>query len=109
MQNKIIFLVTTLLILSGCTRIHFDNGEQVSNEHQVQKKQWHHNAAFSLYEGSEPINLNKICNGDNWSSVETQVSFVNGLAGSAINQLGPIWYPKTVITECKKRQVPLSD
>jgi hypothetical protein len=107
MQNKMMLVMVMLTVMSGCTRIHFDNGEQVANTQNAQKKQWHHNAALSLYEVSEPVDLKKNCDGANWSSVETQLSFVNGLASTVVNEVAPLWYPKTVLTTCEKVQVPL--
>ena len=88
-----------LVFATGCTTIHFDNGN-VSSPSTVTEK-WHHNAVLALIEVSEPVNLKNECSSGDWSSVKTQLSFLNGLASSFVNQLGPIWYPKTVEVSCK--------
>lgn len=92
-------LIIASIIMSGCTTIYFDNGEQDKTV-PVQKK-WHHNYLFSLIEGSKPVNLDNECGEKEWSSVKTELSFINGLAGGAVNTVGPIWYPKTVEISCK--------
>ena len=106
MQTKTVLLAACLSVATGCTSIHFDNGTEQSN--QAAKEQWHHNFALALYEGSEPVNLKANCDGGQWQSVETQLSFVNGLASSAANVIAPIWYPKTVKTKCADTIVPLA-
>lgn len=94
-----IITIIAVMFLSGCTTIHFDNGD--GSEGQPSTEKWHHNFALSLYEGSKPVNLERECAGQQWSSVKTELSFINGLASGAVNLLGPIWYPKTVQVKCK--------
>ena len=95
-------LILSVLLVSGCTTIHFDNGE---DEGVKTTQQWHHNFALALYEGSEAIDLSNQCGDREWSSVKTERSFINGLAdsvvGSISNGFGPIWTPKTVEVSCK--------
>lgn len=88
--------------LTGCTNIHFDNGEydDLANNHK--SEQWHHNFAAALYEGSDAVDLSEICPDSQWQSVHTYKSFTNGLAELVVNDLGPIWYPKTVEVSCAK-------
>ncbi len=92
-------VIALMLILSGCTTIYFENGTDISGE--TLAPEWHHGFAFDLYEASAPVNLEEECDGDDWASVKTEVSFINGLAASAINWLGPIWYPKTTQVTCR--------
>lgn len=95
---KYIILSITIL-LSGCYTIHFDkSGEPVSG---VEYEQWHHNLAYDLYELSDPVNPQEVCGDQNWSSVKTEVSFVNGLAGIVGTMILPIWYPKTAAVTCE--------
>lgn len=92
-------LLVISIMLSGCTTIHFDNGT-LDTSAAAQEK-WHHNFLFALVEGSTSVNLKNECREKEWSSVKTEQSFINGLAGSVVNLLGPIWYPKTVEISCK--------
>ena len=87
-----------VLLLSGCTTIHFDNGDEPGGTENAGK--WHHNFALDLYEASAPVNLKQECAGKQWTSVKTEVTFINGLAGGVVNTLAPIWYPKTTQVTC---------
>jgi hypothetical protein len=98
-MKKILLSALCITLFSGCSTIHFDKGEQVNTKHTSQL--WHHNFALSLYEGSSVIDLQKECGQTPWASVKTELTFINGLAGGAVNMLGPIWYPKTVEISCK--------
>lgn len=99
-MNKI--LILSVLLISGCTTIHFDNGEDKGVK---ATEQWHHNFAMGLYEGSGPVDLGQECGEREWSSVKTEYSFLNGLTDGVVgglrNGLGPIWAPKTVEVSCK--------
>ncbi|MBB1339832.1 Bor/Iss family lipoprotein [Pseudoalteromonas sp. SR44-2] len=103
MSIKLFAAGCTLIILTGCTNIYFDNGMQskVSNK-ALKSSQWHHNFALALYEGSEPLDLTKHCPQGEWQSVHTYKSFTNSLAEVVVNQIGPAWYPKTVAVQCNK-------
>lgn len=92
-------LACALLPLSACTTIHFDNGDTGGGV--ANSPEWHHNFALALYEASSPVILSEACEGGRWSSVKTETSFLNGLAGGAVNSLGPIWYPKSTQVTCE--------
>ena len=92
-----------ILPLTACTTIHFENGKQLQTKNSTSSEKWHHNFAYGLYEHSKPVDLNKECDGKNWNKVTTELSFINGLAASVVNNLGPIWYPKTVTIECERK------
>ncbi len=99
-MNKIKLLsVLFIAIISGCTTIHFDRGEQ-SNVKKV-TEEWHHNFALALYEGSPAVDLSSECKDMTWSSVKTEKTFINAIAGGAVNIVAPIWFPKTVEVSCK--------
>lgn len=99
MNLKSGFLAVITITLSACSTIHFDRHSSTSaTPHKYQH--WHHNFAFALYEGSKPVNLVEACPQGNWQSVQTEVSFINGLASLPVNFFGPIWYPKTVDVSC---------
>lgn len=88
-----------MVLLSGCTTIHFDrSATQEPNPTVI--TQWHHNAVLSLIEVSDPVNLEETCQQQQWSSVKTELSFINGLVSGIVNQIAPIWYPKTVEISC---------
>lgn len=94
-------LAVTALSLSACTTIHFENGKQAVSKKTSEK--WHHNFALALYEQSAPVDLNKECDGKTWTKVTTKQTALNGLAGGVANNLGPIWYPKTVEISCGEK------
>lgn len=100
---KSIKLMAVLLAaagLSACSTIHFKNGAQAANK--AAYEEWHHNAAFSLVEISQPIDLAAKCNGKNWTEVTTQKTFLNGLAGSIDTIIVGVdlWEPYTVTYTC---------
>ncbi len=96
-MKKIIAI--SMVLLSGCTTIHFDrNVTQEPNPTII--NQWHHNALLALVEVSDPVNLEQECGEQEWSSVKTELSFINGLLSGIVNQIAPIWYPKTVEISC---------
>lgn len=99
MNIKTGLLSALTVLLSACSTIHFDRNNANSATSQTYQ-QWHHNFAFALYEGSKPVNLVEICPNGTWQSVQTEVSFINGLASLPVNFFGPIWYPKTVDVSC---------
>ncbi|TKB44634.1 Bor/Iss family lipoprotein [Thalassotalea mangrovi] len=99
MKKALTFIA--IFSLSACTTIHFDK-VPVTTEATVHKEQWHHNFILSLYEGSSPVDLNKVCQKQEWVTVKTETSFINGLAGAAASTIiGPMWTPKTVEISCK--------
>ena len=98
MKKFFIPSVMLIIFLNGCTTIHFDDGPVQADV--TTKEKWHLNVAFALIEVSDPVNLKNECGNGQWTSVQTEVTFLNGLASLA-NLLGPIWSPKTVAVSCK--------
>ncbi|MEX1670016.1 hypothetical protein AB4876_13930 [Zhongshania guokunii] len=98
MYLKRIAVFALLLASAGCTTIHFDNG--TPNEAKIVTEQWHHNAILALVEVSDPVNLSEECGSSTWSSVETELSFLNAFASGFVNFVLPVWYPKTVEVSC---------
>lgn len=92
-------LAIAAIALSGCTTIHFDNGANPTMGQTTEK--WHHNAVLALIEVSDPVNLESECAGQEWSSVQTELTFINGLVSGLVNVIAPVWYPKTVTVNCK--------
>lgn len=97
---KYFALVLASFAMSACTTIHFDNGE-VDTSKQPKVEKWHHIVALDLVEVSDPVDPEAICEGEQWSSVQTEKTFLNGLASSAVNVFIPLWYPKTVEVTCR--------
>lgn len=91
MKIALIGLSVSGLLLSGCSVMHFKNGETPARG-QVHEA-WHHNAAYSLLEVSKPVDLKTLCAGKGWSRVTTQETFVTGLAGGVDNALTGIVVP----------------
>lgn len=97
-MKKIALIIA--LCLSGCTTIHFDNGTDVSGLANAQK--WHHIGIISLVEFSAPVNLESECGNKEWSSVQTQLTPINMLAGFVAGLIVPgVWSPKSVEVTCK--------
>lgn len=96
-MKKLLILIA--LLSTGCTTIYFDNGEGTASGAKTEK--WHHNVALALVEVSEPVVLAEECQNEDWASVKTELTFINGLAATVGNVFGPLWYPKTVTVECK--------
>lgn len=101
---KILILVL-LATLSGCTSIHFDNGKagRLASFEEPQVGKWHHNVVFDLIEVSSPVDLERECKNGEWASVETERSFMDGLAAFGANLFMPVpvWHPKTVRVHCQ--------
>jgi hypothetical protein len=96
MKNLIVLFA---ILLSGCTTIHFDRNENL-DLNATKSETWHHNAVLALVEVSDPVNLEEECGEKEWSSVKTELTFVNGLVSSIVNFVAPLWYPKTVEVSC---------
>jgi hypothetical protein len=107
-MKKIIFVaMLASLGFTGCSVMHFKNGDVRSAGH-VQER-WHHNVAFSLMELSPVINLSALCPEQSWSMITTKETFLTGLAGSvddavtgAILRFGSIdlWDPQAIEWYC---------
>ncbi|MCD1597931.1 Bor family protein [Rheinheimera aquimaris] len=104
MNYKIGLSAALCVVLNACSTIHFDRNTDKQAE-SVTYQQWHHNFFFALYEGSKPVNLVEICQQQDWQSVKTEVSFLNGLATTVVNYVAPIWYPKTVDVSCTSSEI----
>lgn len=99
MNTKVLLFCVCALLTTGCTTVHFDNGSY--SEPSTTKAEWHHNLALALYEASAPVNLKDTCGTQQWTSVKTELTFPNVIAGGVVNFVAPIWYPKTVEVSCK--------
>ena len=97
-----LMLGVAFIALTGCTNIHFDNGQYDDLATNHKSEQWHHNFAAALYEGSDTVVLSDVCPDSQWQSVHTYKSFSNGVAELVVNEVGPAWYPKTVEVSCAK-------
>lgn len=97
---KHLTLLLAAFTLSACTTIHFDNGE-VDPATQPKVEKWHHIVALDLVEVSDPVDPEAVCEGGEWAGVKTEKTFLNGLAGSAVNFFVPLWYPKTASVTCR--------
>ena len=98
MKSLIAFIV--ILLVSGCTTIHFDQAEPIVKDSSNSHSAWHHNMVLSLVEVSEPVDLQAQCGSSEWASVTTETSFWNGLV-QAIPYMSWIWTPKTVTVQCQ--------
>lgn len=94
-----IFALTTCSLMSACTTIVFDNGPQTTTAQESIKLRHHGGGIFALMEFSEPKNLQQICNGNDWDTITTEMSFFDGF----IRQIVPwgIYTPRTTYTQCR--------
>ena len=92
-------LAIFVILLSGYTTIHFDRNENL-DLNATKSETWHHNVVFALVEVSDPVDLEKECGDKEWSSVKTELTFINGLVSGIVNSIAPLWYPKTVEVSC---------
>lgn len=98
MKLNYVLLLFFIIFTSGCTTLHFDNGQQ--QEASVTKEEWHHNVVLALFEVSDPVNLKEECGDKQWTSVQTELTFANGFVSTLVNIFLPVWYPKTVEVSC---------
>ena len=94
-MKKLLITAVVMSSLYGCTTIHFDNGKPVAESYSTD--QWHHNV-IELVEVSDPVALDQECRDSEWTSVTTEVTFVDGLLTGLA---APFWQPKTVTVDCK--------
>ena len=83
--------------LSGCYKISFNNGP-VSTQQAFREGEWHHNGVFGLVEFSEPVDMKNRCDGKNWSTVKTHMTFIQGLVSGVTYSL---YNPWDVAYSCK--------
>jgi hypothetical protein len=98
LNNKTIVIALALFALTnlaGCHKIFFHNGADSTTF--TQNEDYHHEVAIELVELSEPVDLNKMCQGQPWRTVKTERTFVNALIG-IITQ--PIYGQWTVSQAC---------
>lgn len=83
-MNKLLS-VCLLLLLSGCSTIHFTHelpqGRQAA---QPMPDKWHDTTIDGMIEISPPLNLYKECRGRPWQQVTVEYSFTNGLVATLI-------------------------
>lgn len=72
-------LLMATLLTSACSTIVFDNGPQVDTTQSPLRERHHIGGIAQLVEFSPPKNLAKICAGNNWRSITTEQSFLDGL------------------------------
>ena len=98
---KHVLLILAVSISSGCSTIHFINGDPQTRYEEM--SEWHHTAAFRLLEVSDPVDMSERCRGNEWNTITTERTFINGLAGIVDSLiLGvDVWEPYTVFYTCR--------
>lgn len=71
-----IYSIFTLLLVSGCSTMYFDNG---AADNSTEYSQWHHVGIIRLVEFSEPVQTSKVCSKSDWSTIKVEKSFIHGL------------------------------
>lgn len=101
MKNVKALVLSSVLValLAGCSTIEFSNTSAMSSNTEAYGY-WHHNVAFSLYELSEPVNLDNCQSGD-WSSLTVEKDIITAVAGVAdIFLFVDVWDPWAVELGC---------
>lgn len=100
-KKNMLIIIFSLLLLSGCSTMYFHNGPPTADVQM--HSEWHHNLVFRLWEVSEPVDLENRCAGKDWTTVKTERTFVNGVAGVIDSVVigVDVWDPWTVEYSCK--------
>jgi len=71
-------LAVALIGLSGCFTINLTN-KNSSAKSSVPYQEWHQIGVFQLVEFSDPVDLKSRCEGKDWTTAKTELSFIQGL------------------------------
>jgi hypothetical protein len=93
-------LFSVVLVFSGCYRLTFDNGPLPQNEAEHPHREWHHIGIIRLVEFSDPVDLYERCKGKEWTSVETELTFIQGVI--AFLPYNYVYHPREVEWACAK-------
>jgi Bor protein len=98
-----ILTLSLALGLSGCftTRIH--SGYQPALPAQAAAATQHHTLALGIAELSEPADLDGVCPGGTWATIEEKQTPVNGLLAALTSQ---IYTPRTYAISCSAGGYP---
>lgn len=87
-----------LAALAGCSTIEYTNSAQAADSTEVYGGM-HHNLAYSLYEYSQPVDLDQ-CSND-WASLVVEKDVITAIAGSVDSVVGvDVWDPWAVTLNC---------
>jgi hypothetical protein len=96
---KTLSLMACLCFLAvGCQTIHIKNGPQGIVNYQ--DPEWHHIGVIDLVEFSDAVDLNKACNGKEWTSIRTRQSVGQVFLG-LVPYLSTAWSPREVSIACQ--------
>lgn len=90
-MKKFLLAMVLSMILTGCHTMHFTQNGQIGSYTEEKTEKYHHQLIYELIELSQPVDVNEYCSDNNWQSVKTERSFVNGLIG----MLGGAIYQQT--------------
>lgn len=92
-----------LLVSSGCYTTTIRSGLPPAAATVANKARWQHDLLLGIVELSGPHDLSKLCP-QGWAEIETETSFLNGLANLLI---GPYW-STTYTVRCAARPQPIA-
>jgi len=99
-------LLATMSLVSGCTVIHFDNGER-QYEGAETLTQWHHSFVFETIEGSAPVDLAAVCKSREWRTVTSEHAYSSVIAASLLWEpvgasalISGLWTPRAIKVRC---------
>ena len=84
------------MISLGCSTVYFHNG---GNSTATEGDQFHHIVAAGLVEVSDPVDLKEYCEGKDWETVKTELTFAAGLVTALV---GPFYTPWGVAVGCRQ-------
>lgn len=111
-MNKLLS-VCLLLLLSGCSTIHFTHDLPAGrNATEPMPEKWHDTTIDGMIEISKPVNLYQECRGRPWQQVTVEYTFTNGLVATVITGTAAsavpvfswinLYMPWTVQTACSE-------
>jgi len=97
-MKKLILMTALLLGTSACNTIILKNGADASTA--MNFEQWHHIGIIRLVEYSKPVDLNQVCSGKGWNSVQTRTGPLQVLIG-ILPYVSTFYTPEEVQISCK--------
>ncbi len=96
---KTVSIIFISCFMCACSTMNFVNGPTLGDT--VKREQWHHLAAASLIELSQPFNASYYCDNKQWEKLSVQLTPPNVFATSAFAPISFVYNPWTIEYECR--------
>lgn len=90
-SKRFLGAVLAAFVLAGCSPIYFHNSGVPNTATIEEEGEFHHVAALSFIEISDPVNLAEECPGG-WTSVKTHRTAVDGIISFVIGTFYAPWH-----------------